>query len=84
MPMKMKSFVIDAILVENLKHSENCIEISKAIRMIWIINMVVVGMYSLQILNKLPCCSLQCQNLLSLWNMFFVISLFLKVDKNKK
>ena len=32
MPMKMKSFVIDAILVENLKHAGNCNEISKAIR----------------------------------------------------
>ena len=32
MPTKMKSFVIDAILVENLKHAGNCNEISKAIR----------------------------------------------------
>ena len=32
MPMKRESFVIDAILVETLKHSGNCNEISKAIR----------------------------------------------------
>ena len=32
MPIKMESFVIDAILVENLKHSGSCNEISKAIR----------------------------------------------------
>ena len=32
MPMKIESFVIDAILVETLKHSGNCNEISKAIR----------------------------------------------------